>query len=295
MNKKIKYLFLTLLTCSLVSRAQSGSDFAFFEARLQNLVNKVLTADSDSLKKEANKLLIEDVEEILLLKGSFQYEFENIDNLSILLSPDKSFKLYNWVFPQDDISFEYYAYLQFYDKRKKELSYIKLTDVSKTINDEQFQTLSNGEWYGALYSKIIHTSHEKKNYYTLIGWDGNNQFTTKRIVDILHFDTDKQPHFGAPIIKMNDGTRMRMVMEYSKKTSTNMSFNKNNDYIVFDQLEPLDGAEVGMYEFYVPNLSYDGLTFKNGKWRFVENIPAYNDRKQDRRELKTIERGLQAP
>jgi len=74
-----------------------------------------------------------------------------------------------------------------------------------------------------------------------------------------------------------------------------MSFNKNNDYIVFDQLEPLDGAEVGMYEFYVPNLSYDGLTFKNGKWRFVENIPAYNDRKQDRRELKTIERGLQAP
>ena len=50
-----------------------------------------------------------------------------------------------------------------------------------------------------------------------------------------------------------------------------------------------------MYEFYVPNLSYDGLTFKNGKWRLVENIPAYNDKKRNRKQLKNIERGLQAP
>jgi len=294
-NKTFKYLLFVVLTISYTSQAQNGNDFIFFEARLQTLANNILTAASDSLKEEANRLLIEDVEEVLLIKGSFHYNFENIDNLSILAAPDKSFKLFNWVMPKENGSFDYFAYLQFYNKRSKELQFINLKDVSAHMDDEQLKILKDGEWFGALYSEIIHNSFNKKDYYTLVGWDGNNEFTTKRIIEILHFKKDKSPVFGAPIIKMNDGTRSRMVMEYAKKTSTNISYNEDSEYIVFDQLEPMEGAEKGMYEFYVPNLSYDGLTFKNGKWRLVQNIPAYNDKKRNRRRLKNIERGLQAP
>lgn len=276
-----------------MSKAQTEEDFIFFESRLQTLANKILTANSDSLKDEANKLLIEDVEEVLLLRGSFHYDFENVDKLSILSSPDKKFKLFNWVVPKENNTFVYYAYLQFYNKRKKELHYFKLTDISSFVDDEQYKVFTDGDWYGALYSEIVHTKFEKKDYYTILGWDGNNSSSTKRIVDILHFDENEEPIIGAPIFKMNDGTRYRMVLEYSKKTSATLSYNEEEDYIIFDHLEPLEGAQKGMYEFYVPSLSYDGLTFKNGKWRLVEDIPAFNHKSQDGKQAKNIQRGLQ--
>ena len=111
----------------------------------------------------------------------------------------------------------------------------------------------------------------------------------------MEFDEedDDQPIFGAPIVKMNDGTRNRMILEYSKKVSTNLSYDKDKEYIVFDHLEPLEGGELGMYEYYVPSLSYDGLTFKNGKWRLVEDIAIFNSKKQDGRQAKNIQKGLQ--
>ena len=279
------------MSCNLF--AQDNSDFLFFESRLQTLANKILTTSNDSLKEEANKLLIEDVEELLLMRGSFHYSFENVDKLSIITSPDNKFKLFNWVVPKSNNTFEYYAYLQFYTKRKKEQFYFKLIDISAFIEDEQTKIFTQGDWFGALYSEIVHTKFDKKNFYTFIGWDGNNDSTTKRIIEILTFDENEEPIFGAPIFKMNDGTRTRMVLEYSKKVSTNMSYNEDEEYIVFDHLEPLEVGIRGMYEFYVPSLSYDGLTFKNGKWRLVEDIAIFNSKSQDGRQAKNIERGLQ--
>ena len=287
------YIAIMLITMSCNLFAQDNSDFLFFESRLQTLANKILTASNDSLKEEANKLLIEDVEELLLMRGSFHYPFENVDMLRIITSPDKKFKLFNWVVPKSNNKFEYYAYLQFYTKRKKEQFYFKLNDISAFVEDEQTKVFAQGDWFGALYSDIVHTKFNKKNFYTFIGWDGNNGSTTKRIIDILTFDENEEPIFGAPIFKMNDGTRTRMVLEYSKKVSINITYNEDEEYIVFDHLEPLEGGIRGMYEFYVPSLSYDGLTFKNGKWRLVEDIAIFNSKSQDGRQAKNIQRGLQ--
>ena len=292
-NKTYSFILLIILSCNLF--AQDNSDFLFFESRLQTLANKILTATNDSLKEEANKLLFEDIEEVLLMRGSFHYSFENVNQLRIITSPDNKFKLFNWVVPKSDNTFEYYAYLQIYKKRGKEQYFIKLNDISQFVEEEQYKTFTNGDWFGALYSDIIHNKYDNKDYYTLIGWDGNNISTTKRIVEILYFDESDvdKPIFGAPIIKMNDGTRNRMVLEYSKKVSTNISYNTKEEHIVFDHLEPLEGGEIGMYEFYVPSLSYDGLTFKNGKWRLVEDIAIFNYKSQDGRQAKKIQRGLQ--
>ena len=286
-----KILSIVLL-CSNILAAQN-TDFLFFESRLQTLASKILSAETDSLKDEVNKLLIEDIEEVLLMKGSFQYNFESVDILSILASPDKKFKLFNWVVPKSDNNFEYYAYLQFYTKRKKNQFFIKLNDVSDKVSNEQGIVFDNGDWFGALYSDIIHTEYNKQDFYTLIGWDGNNSTSTKRIVEVMYLDENDEPVFGAPIIKMNDGTKNRMIMEYSKKVSTNITYNSKEEYIVFDHLEPLEGAQKGMFEFYVPSLSFDGLTFKNGKWRFVEDVAIFNSKDQDMKQDKNIEQGLQ--
>ena len=292
MNNLFKYLLYLFLSFSCTSQAQKNDDLIFFESRLQTLTNKILTENSDSLKYEANKFLIEDIEEVILMKGSFDYPFENLDNMSILTSPDEKFRIYNWVVPKEDGSFEYFAYLQLYKKRKKGLYFFKLSDISSMVNDEQYKIFTNGDWFGALYSEIIHNEFESKDIYTLVGWDGNNNTSTKRIVEILQLDENKKPVFGAPIIKMNDGTRYRMILEYSNNVSTTMAYDPNNKHIVYDHLEPIEGAEKDSYEFYIPNLSYDGLTFKNGKWRMIEDVPVFNNKKQDGKQAKNIERGL---
>ena len=69
MNKKIIHLLTLLLYLSAIAQAQN--DFIFFESRIQTLANKILTSDTDSLKFETNHLLIENLEEILLLKEAF--------------------------------------------------------------------------------------------------------------------------------------------------------------------------------------------------------------------------------
>ena len=275
-------------------KAQSNSDFIFFESRLQSLAEKALSGENDSLRAESNKLLIEELEELLLLDGSYYYDFENLDKINILPSGDKKFRLFNWVLPKMDGSFEYFAFLQFYNKRKKESHFYQLVDVSDSIDNPSYQMLSNGNWYGALYFDIIHTKFQKEDYYTFLAWDGNNAQTTKKIIDVLHFDEENRPIFGAPIFKMNDGTRYRIILEYTSGASTTMNYREKDQTILYDHLVPLDGAEIGMYEFYVPSLSYDGLSFKNGKWRFTEDIPAYNDKRQDAKQSKRIQRGLQS-
>ncbi len=292
MNKNLKLLALVLLSSIISLQAQNAEDFAFFELRLQNLSNEILNAETDSLKNEANKLLMEDVEELLTMEGSFEYVFE-IDQLSILKSPNKKFNFYNWVVPFEDGTFEYYGYIQMKERRKKKLFFIKLSDQSAQTANEQYKTFSEGNWFGALYTDIVMTKYQKKNYYTLLGWDGNNNKSSKRIVEILYFNENTQPIFGAPILKMNDGTRNRMILEYSQQASISIKYDHEKEYIIFDHLEPLDGVEYGMYEFYVPSLSYDGLTFKNGKWRLVENLPVYNSKEQDGKQEKIIEQGLQ--
>ena len=292
MNKNLKLLALVLLSSIISLQAQNAEDFAFFELRLQNLSNEILNAETDSLKNEANKLLMEDVEELLTMEGSFEYVFE-IDQLSILMSPNKKFNFYNWVVPFEDGTFEYYGYIQMKERRKKKLFFIKLSDQSAQTANEQYKTFSEGNWFGALYTDIVMTKYQKKNYYTLLGWDGNNNKSSKRIVEILYFNENTQPIFGAPILKMNDGTRNRMILEYSQQASISIKYDHEKEYIIFDHLEPLDGVEYGMYEFYVPSLSYDGLTFKNGKWRLVENLPVYNSKEQDGKQEKIIEQGLQ--
>tara|TARA_B100001093_G_scaffold518187_1_gene602193 strand:- start:2972 stop:4030 length:1059 start_codon:yes stop_codon:yes gene_type:complete len=291
-NGNILILSFCLLSIVINLQAQNSDDFAFFELRLQNLANEILNAETDSLKNEANKLLIEDVEELLTMRGSFEYIFE-IDQMSIIKSPNKKFNFYNWVVPFENGTFEYYGYIQMKKRRKKELFFIKLSDKSAITSNEQYKSFSDGNWFGALYTDIVVTRYQKKNYYTLLGWDGNNNRSSKRIVEILYFNENDQPIFGAPIIKMNDGTRNRMILEYSKQASISIKYDPEEQHIIFDHLEPLDGVDYGMFEFYVPSLSYDGLVFKNGKWRLLENLPVYNSKDQDPTQEKIIERGLQ--
>jgi len=288
----IIFLCISKLSLNVSLLCQSSSDFYFFESRLQTLGDQILNSKNDSSSSIYNNLLIDDIEELILINGSFEFPFKNVNNIKILTSPDKNLKIYNWVLPKNNGEFFYFCYLHFFDKKSKSYTHHKLIDNSFENENFEYQQYTNNLWFGALYSEIVYTNFQGKDFYTLLGWDGNNNFTNKKIIETLIFDEELKPILGVPIIKMKKGNQNRVILEYSENTSINLKFNKELDYIVFDHLEPVENSQ-DIYEFYFPSLSYDGLTFKNGKWRLVENIPVYNDKMMDGKRLKKIQQGLQ--
>lgn len=49
-----------------------------------------------------------------------------------------------------------------------------------------------------------------------------------------------------------------------------------DNLIVFDHLVAPDKNMEGLTDFYAPDLSYDGLKFKQGKWVFQDNLKLSN-------------------
>ena len=132
--------------------------------------------------------------------------------------------------------------------------------------------LTQKNWYGALYYKIIHDKKIGSNKYTLLGWDGNNNLTNKKVIDVITVDGNGMVKFGAPIFKMKKRVQRRVIFEYSEEAVMSLKYHPRLSKIVFDHLEPTSSDLKGIYEYYVPILDeFDGLVLTKGKWVFEEN------------------------
>ena len=59
--------------------------------------------------------------------------------------------------------------------------------------------LNNSQWIGALYYSLTPFKRGKKDYYLLLGWDGNDERSNRKIMDVLSIS--KSLTFGAPIFR----------------------------------------------------------------------------------------------
>ena len=55
-------------------------------------------------------------------------------------------------------------------------------------------------WYGCLYYGIHAFSKRKDTWYVLFGYDFNNKFSHKKLLDVLTFDRKGKPSFGGDFI-----------------------------------------------------------------------------------------------
>ncbi len=258
---------------------------------------------NDRLKYEANEKFTNLLEEALYIKKSFDYPFDSLKTIARLVSPDNRFKIYNWVIAKLDGTFDYYVFLQSYNEKKNTYDVFKLTDKSSDIIAPEFQTLDANNWYGALYYKIIHTQNGDQNYYTLLGWNGNNGLSFKKLIEVLSFRSGNKPVFGASIFRKGKEKLKRVIFEYSakaimtlkydnqqyqekvrlKKPKNGKRFEVNNvksPMILFDRLVPLSPSLEGQKQFYVPETNvYDAFIYENGKWNFIEDVDARNPQK----------------
>ncbi|MDP6908037.1 MAG: hypothetical protein QF371_00965 [Flavobacteriales bacterium] len=200
----------------------------------------------------------------------FDHELDSVPFLGQLSSSDGKVKMLCWNLALQNGEFKYYCVVRHHpDKRSVVVTAFQDNDSDwrKLLR----KPLQSKNWYGALYYRILTHKHAGKTYYTLLGWDGNNPITNRKVVDVLTIQGNRIS-LGANLFKMDDRPTYRLVYEYSNDATMTLNYRDKEKMIVMDHLAPEDSRLEEQYQFYGPDFSYDGLTFKKGKWILKTDI-----------------------
>lgn len=308
--KKILLISIFFISAITFSTGQENSFFRAREDTLAKIAFNILNGANDSLREVNNLQFIESLTQILEVKGSFDWPFDSLVTIAIISPPDGRFRIFNWNLPKKDGTFLYFGILQTHD------TLFHLLDHSENIEFPATSILSHNNWYGCHYYKIIQNKYESRTYYTLLGWDGNNNFSTKKVIDILTIDDPGTLTFGAPIFtNYSEELQTRIIFEYSSRVTMSLKYEEQSykkiirkkksskfidvstEMIVFDRLAPMDMSLVGQYKYYAPFEGiFDGFIFEDGYWLYLEEINAWNrDLEDPSGKTKPIEYDLISP
>ena len=269
--KKVWLLIIVLFVGLVTARVSCGQDtgdkvdMKKAEQYLIRHFDSLASAGSDKKREAINRKIMDKFRSFVDQESSFLYPFDSLSNAGILKSSDGKVKVYNWNVPYEAGYHIYHCFIQY--RNADSLINYELKDKSEQIEEPENKILDKDNWYGALYYSIIPKEGRfDKTYYTLLGYDPNDYMTNRKVIDVLHFDKNNQPVFGAEIFKNQREMSKRILFEYAEFASMTLQYDKDKDMIVYDHLSPSKPEYEGQREFYGPDFSYDGLRFENGIW-----------------------------
>ncbi len=281
---------LLFVLCFKTTQAQSRDDLRYYEDSLKAIAPTILYGTHDFHKYEANEIFSDLLWDVLHYDNSFRYPFDSLTTISILTAPDNKFRIFTWNLQKSDGSYDFFGMIQLNPRRANgDLVYALHNEKNKPAKQAMNLVLSVDEWYGAHYYKIVPVRHRTKRYYTLLGWDGNNMLTTRKIVDVITFNEFGHPEFGAPVFRTRQGLKKRYIIEYANHVAASLKYERHYLYdgknrtwmIVFDRVTPLTPMLEGQYQFYVPETNiFDAFVFQNGLWQLYEDVDARTDLRQ---------------
>ncbi len=295
---------LIFFTCtSFFVGAQKNTNLDNYEDSLKVIARDILYGENDFIKYDANERFLNTLLIALNEEKSFEYPFDSLISISRLRAPDNTFRIFNWNLPKANGTYEYFGVIQTHKLGKAKHEVFVLLDKSDEIENPETQILSHDKWYGAHYFEIIKNTAGQKRYYTILGWDGNNSASSKKIIEVLSFKSSGKPVFGAYLFRRYKKKARRVILEYSSTVMVSLKYDDQAFYIrkkskkrkknikrinermlVFDRLVPMDPNLEGQYEFYVPETNiFDGFVFYNGKWVFIKEVDARNPEDKSRK------------
>ncbi|MEC8853509.1 MAG: hypothetical protein VYD33_03600 [Bacteroidota bacterium] len=275
--KKIFAIFCTFFLFSSVSAQKVSKQLiAEYEDTLKVMAHIIMNTDTEQKKFVANRAFIKTLKEVLQYERSFDYPFDSLKTISIKTSSDNRVRIYTWILKKDNGTYQYFGFVHYKNKSKKRYEIITLNDNSENIRRPKNEQLDNENWYGALYYEIIYIKKKGRKYYTLLGWDGNNDVSTKKIIDVMYFSGKEIIKFGASIFRAGKTTTKRFIIEYNANSNISVRYEKEENRIVFDHLIPMRKDLDGLHEYYVPDGTYNALKYTNGKWILKNDVATNN-------------------
>ena len=289
--QKISLILFTLI--SLNSLAQKGNNNLFieYEDTLKVMAHRIMNAEIEAEKHLANTAFITNLTEVLQYEKSFKFPFDSLSTIARILSPDNTFRIFNWLLKKDNGAYEYYAIVHYHNKKRKRYQIISLVDNSANIRNAEQENLDAKNWYGGLYYKIAYIKKAGRKYYTLLAWDGNDGYSTKKIIDVMYFSGKNKIKFGLPVFKKNKKeSQKRVIIEYDAKTSVSVRYQQKEQRIVFNHLVPPRKDLEGLEEYYIPEGTFNSYQYKKGKWWLEQDVDIRNQQKV--KKIKKPNRGL---
>jgi len=163
----------------------------------------------------------------------FEYPFEKL-RFCTLTSPDKRVRLINWKdkrvrlinwnVPLKDGTYTYYCFVLTKNDKKGAVEWIELKDLTNEPDNFEGQVFKQNKWPGALYYDIIPMEKKNCKKYTLLGWDGKDNLSTRKVIEVMTIN-GKNIRFGDDVFKEDSPTsRKRMILEYSDEVSALLKY-----------------------------------------------------------------------
>lgn len=210
---------------------------------------------------------------------SFYYNFDSIKTISKLYAPDSSFKIFTWQLSKDLSSVHQKGAIQM-NTADGSLKLIPLFDNSDNSDRPTDSIRNNQRWIGALYYKIIMKTYNNKKYYTLLGFDENNERTNRKWIEVLSFDDNGNVSFGGRFFQYpNDDIKpkqpaYRFCLEYKKDAKARLTYDEEMDVIVFDHLISEEKDPTQRHTL-IPDGDFEGFRWENGRWAYVAKLFDY--------------------
>jgi hypothetical protein len=211
---------------------------------------------------------------------SFYYHFDSLKTISTVYSPDNKFRIITWGLLRHNGTYRYYGAIQM---NTFNLKLFPLFDYSPLIRNATDTVCTKDSWFGCMYYNIVPKLVGNQTIYTLFGWKAQNPRVVMKVMDILTFDKNKKPVFGAPLIYHTGYSKPkllnRFMIEFNKSATVSMNYNAEMQMVIFDKLitkSEADGkAEKSLkpkgYEYF-PDGTYEAFEWKNNRWEYVESV-----------------------
>ncbi len=247
------------------------------EDSLFRLFERFPTLESVGKMQELNETILDFMLDKLAEPESFAYAFDSLrKRVGILTADDGQFRIFTWNVPLGPWEHEYHGLIQVYDKKDKAVQVHLLVNRITEIPDLLHTQTGCAMWPGALYYNLVMEKHRGEVIYTLMGFNFNDRWSDKKIIEVLHFDSQMIPHFGKAVFSTPAGIQHRVVFEYSGDVAMNLRYNRDMKMIVYDHLSPIEPELKDHPRFYAPDFSYDGYKYRKGMWMHQSDIDVRN-------------------
>ncbi len=272
---RVQFLFVVFLIPFSTFAGNEDNDSIFISYE-KELSKKAIEISSIRFNEELADSLSNDLSdyfhEILEMDGAFNYPFDSLLSIGNVQSENGKVRIFTWNIVKNNGTYTYFGLLQVDLKERKEVKTYRLCDKSDSIVNPESMLLSCDKWFGALYYEIIETKLSEGTLYTLLGWDGNDLYTSMKVIESLTFTASGKPKFGKSVFKIDRKKQKRVIFEYSRMANMMIQYDNDLEMIVYDHLSPSDPVYEGNAAYYGPDFSFDGFQFENNVWNHMSNV-----------------------
>jgi hypothetical protein len=283
--KLLLYILLLLPNVNFAKQIEVDTFLVRQEIQLAKSLRELRQSKTKVDIEMANISFTQDLKEVLMAPGIMDYPFDSLKTMSTITAPDGAFRLFNWNVEDENQMHSHFCYLVRKVRGGKN-EVIPFKEDKFTLGPRPDGMLTPNRWYGALYYKIVPVTVGRKTLYTMFAYNGATRSSNKKILDVFWFK-GKSLRIGYPLFQDERNKaelHKRVFIEYSEKASISVNYKRGINKIIFDHLMPETPNLKGMYEYYVPDMSYDAYFWENDFWNYQADIIVGNDKEKSRRE-----------